>query len=153
VKIRLYAVLAGASLAVLLAGPATAKSVHHHAKAHAARRGHGDRHYAQSYYDYRSASFVREEFADAPRGHWMRAWRDRYDDRSDYRESRDGLVVENLRGDFTGGVGYGTDGGAAGFVDGFGQRHFFVGNFRQMNRMPHGPFRPNGFAPSRGRGF
>ena len=149
-KIRLCAVLAGASLAILLAGPATAKAVHHPAKAHAARRDHSGRHYAQSGYDYRSASSVREEFIDAPRGRWMDASRDRYDNGYDYRDRQDGLVVENLRGDFTGGVGYGADGGAASFVDGYGQTHFFVGSFRQMNRLPHGPYMPNRFAPSQG---
>jgi hypothetical protein len=154
VRIRLYAGLA--SLAILLAGPATAKPVHHHVKAHAARRGPIDWHYAQSYYDYQSASVVREEFSNAPRGRWMGASRDRYFGRADdYRERRDGIVVENLRGDFTGGVGYGADGGAASFVDGYGQTHFFVGSFRQMNRLPHGPYVPNRFAPSQGfhRGF
>jgi hypothetical protein len=150
VKIRLYAIFAGAALAVLLAGPATAKTMHHPLKAHAARRDHSGRHYAQSFYDYRSASAVREEFIDAPRGHWMDASRDGYDGEYDYRDRRDGLVVENLRGDFTGGVGYGADGGAASFVDGYGQTHFFVGSFRQMNRLPHGPFMPNRFAPSQG---
>jgi len=148
-KIRFYAVLA--SLAILLAGSAAAKPVHHPVKAQAAHRDHTGRYYAQSYYDYRSASFVREEFIDAPRGRWMGASRDRYDSGYDYRERHDGLVVENLRGDFTGGVGYGTDGGA-GFVDGYGQTHFFVGSFRQMNRLPRGPFMPNRFAPSRGFG-
>jgi hypothetical protein len=147
VKIRLYAVLA--SLTLLLAGPAMAKPVHH-AKAHAVHRRHINRHSAQSRYDYRTADVVREEFADGPRGRRIMASRDRYDGSADYRSQQDGLVVENLRGDFTGGVGYGTDGSAASFVDGFGQRHFFVGSFRQMNRLPHGPYRPNGFAPSRG---
>ncbi|MES2292843.1 MAG: hypothetical protein V4527_06055 [Pseudomonadota bacterium] len=149
-KIRLCAVLAGASLAILLAGPAAAKAVHHPSKAHAAHRDHSGRHYVQSFYDYRSASFVREEFIDAPRGRWMDASRDGYDGRYDFRDRRDGRVVENLRGDFTGGVGYGADGGAASFVDGYGQTHFFVGSFRQMNRLPHGPYRPNRFAPSQG---
>jgi hypothetical protein len=78
----------------------------------------------------------------------MRESRERYDSRYDYRERRE--VVENLRGDFTGGVGYGPDGGAS-FVDGYGQRHYFVGSFRAMNRLPHGPYAPRGFAPSRGR--
>ena len=146
-KIRLYAVVA--SVALLLAGPAMAKSVHHHAKPHAGHRHLMSRHSAQSYYNYRAADVVREEFADGPRGRWMRASRDRYDRGTDDRGQRDGLVVENLRGDFTGGVGYGADG----FVDGYGQTHFFVGSFRQMNRLPRGPFMPHRFAPSRGRGF
>lgn len=150
-KIRPYAILA--SLAILLAGPAAAKPVHHHVTAHAAHQRSSDRQYAQSYYDYRSASVVREEFRDAPRGRWMEGSRDRYFGRTgDYYERQDGLVVENLRGDFTGGVGYGTDGGAS-FVDGYGQTHFFVGSFRQMNGLPRGPFMPHRFAPSRGRGF
>jgi hypothetical protein len=138
VKIRLYAVLA--SLTLLLTAPAMAKPTPHHSKHHSARL----------HYDYRTADSVREEFAHAQRGHWMRESRERYDSRYDYRERRE--VVENLRGDFTGGVGYGADGGA-GFVDGYGQTHYFVGSFRQMNRLPHGPYAPRGFAPSRGRGF
>ena len=143
-KIRLYALLAG--LAIVLAGPAAAKPVHHHAKA--AHRNHIDRQYAQSYYDYRSASSVREEFIDTPGGRWMSASREDYfGDAGDYRERQGGLVVENLRGDFTGGVGYGTDGDAASFVDGFGQTHFFVGSFR---RMPH---RPGHFGPMPGPRF
>ena len=115
----------------------------HHAKA----AHHFKHRSARLHYDYRIADLVREEFADAPREHWMRESRERYDSRYDYRERRE--VIENLRGDFTGGVGYGADG----FVDGYGQRHFFVGSFRQMNRMPRGPFMPHRFAPSRGRGF
>ena len=146
-KIRLYALLAGASFAMLLTGPATAKPFHH-LKAHSAHRGRIDRSYAQSAYDYRSASAVYEEFRDAPRGHWMRASRQGYfGDAGDYRERREGLVVENLRDDFTGGVGYGADGGAASFVDGFGQTHFFVGSFRQM------PHRPGRFGPVPGPRF
>jgi hypothetical protein len=140
VKIRLYAVLA--SLTLLLTAPAMAAPAQHHAKA--------AHHSARLHYDYRTADSVREEFAGAPRGHWMRESRERYDSRYDYRERRE--VVGNLRGDFTGGVGYGADGGA-GFVDGYGQTHFFVGSFRQMNRPPLGPYAPRGFAPSRGRGF
>ncbi len=152
-KIRLYAVLAGASLAVLLASPALAKHpkpVRTHRAAHAVHHGEAGRRYAQSYYDYRSSSLVREEFIDAPRRPWMEAPHDgrfgRYDG---YRDGRDGLVVENLRGDFTGGVGYGADGDAASFVDGYGQRHFFVGNFRGML---HGPGR-FGPPPRVGQGF
>jgi hypothetical protein len=144
VNIRFYAVLAGASLALLLTVPAMAAPAQHHAKA-----AHHFKHRSvRLRYDYRAADSVREEFADAPRGHWMRESRE--ESRYDYRERRE--VVENLRGDFTGGVGYGADGGA-GFVDGYGQTHFFVGSFRQMNRMPRGPFMPHRFAPSHGRGF
>ena len=139
-NIRFYAVLA--SLALLLAAPAMAASAQHHAKAH-----HFKHHSARLHYDYRTADSVREEFADAPRGHGMRESRESYDSRYDYRERRE--VVDNLRGDFTGGVGYGTDG----FVDGYGQTHYFVGSFRSMNRLPHGPYAPNRFMPSRGRGF
>jgi hypothetical protein len=141
VRFHLYAALAGAGLALLLADPAMAKPVRHHA-----HRTHTDRHIAQSHYDYRSASAVREEFIDAPRGHWMRP--DHHFDAYAYEERYEGRVVENLRGDFTGGVGYGADGGA--FVDGYGQTHFFVGSFRRMNRLPHGPYTPNRFGP-RGR--
>ena len=42
---------------------------------------------------------------------------------------------------------------AHGFVDGYGQTHYFVGSFRPMNRLPHGPYAPHRFMPSRGRGF
>ena len=152
-KIRPYAVLA--SLAILLAGPAMAKPTHHHAKAPAAPRRSSERQYAQSYYNYRSASVVWEEFRDVPRGRWMDASRDRYFSRSgEYYERHDGMVVENLRGDFTGGVGYGADGGAS-FVDGYGQTHFFVGSFRQMPHRPgrFGPAPGPRFGPSFHRGF
>ena len=141
-KIGFYAALAGAGLALLLSGPVMAKPAHH-AKAH---RAHADRHYAQSTYNYRSASVVREEFIDAPRGPWMRPWRGRHYGGYAYEERRDSRIVENLRGDFTGGVGY----GANAFVDGYGQTHFFVGSFRGMNPLPHGPYRPMG---PRGRAF
>ena len=56
---KLFAVLAGASLALLMVGPAAAKPARH--VHHAAGR-----HYAQFTYDYRSASPVREEFIGAP---------------------------------------------------------------------------------------
>ena len=150
VMIRLYAAVAG--LAVLLAGPALAKTSHpvHRAK-HAIHRG-SDVRYAQSYYDYHSESLVREEFQDGPRTSWRR---DGYFGRSDfYREHRDGVVVENLRsGDFTGGVGYGVDGDVPSFVDGFGQTHFFVGDFRRMapgSRFGDPRFRAPGFGFHRG---
>lgn len=130
-RIGFYAALAG--MALLLNGPATAKPTHPHAKMH---RVHTGRHYAQSHYDYRSASVVREEFSDAPRGYWMRHARHS----GGYEERHDRRVVENLRGDFTGGVGY----GANGFVDGYGQTHFYVGSFRGMNPLPHGPYAPGG---------
>jgi hypothetical protein len=138
------AVLACAGAALLLAVPATAKIVRH--------SHHVARHDVSPAYDYRTASSVREEFNDAPRGRWMRSSREEYSSRSEFYERRDSMVVENLRGDFTGGVGYGTDG----FVDGYGQMHYFVGSFRRMNPLPHGPHGPNRFAPSRdmrGRGF
>ncbi len=139
-RIRFHAVV-GAGLALLLIGPAMAKPARH------VHRAHGERHSAQSHYDYRSASPVREEFADAPHGYWLRS-RDQGFDRYAYQERRE--VVENLRGDFTGGVGYGADGNA--FVDGYGQTHFFVGGFRPLNPLPHGPYTPNRFGPGR-RGF
>jgi hypothetical protein len=123
VKIGVCAVIAGISFAVLLADPASAKKAEpaQHGPSHAVRHRHADLEYAQSHYDYRSASSVREEFADAPGCSRF----DRYGDR---REWHDGLVVENLRGDFNGGVGAGAD-GAMSFTDGYGQVHFFTGNF------------------------
>ncbi len=138
VSFRLYAVLAGVGIALLPAGPAAAKPVRpaHHAAA--APRAHADRHYAQSHYNYRSQNLVREEFIDAPRG--------RSFDRHACCERRE--VVEHLRGDFTGGVGIGADG----FVDGYGQMHYFVGSFRPMSPLPHGPYAPRRSAPGR-RGF
>ena len=132
----------GVGLALLLIGAATAKP------ARPAHRAHGERHSAQPRYDYRSASPVREAFADAPRGRWMRPSREGYFEVRIYRERRE--VVENLRGDFTGGVGYGADGGV--FVDGYGQAHYFVGSFRRMNSLTHGPYMPGRAAPH-GRGF
>jgi hypothetical protein len=134
-----------ATVALLLIGPAMAKPVHpaHTIKAHAkSHRMSADRRYAQSFYNYRSSSLVREEFIDMPRrpAHHV----------SRYEERRDSHVVENLSGDFTGGVGYGANGDA--FVDGYGQTHFFVGSFRGMNPLPHGPYTPNRFGP-RGRAF
>ena len=143
-KIGFYAALAGGVLALLLSGPATAKPAHHghHIKT---SRAHADRQYAQSYYNYRSASVVREEFTDAPREHWARPWRERG---YAYEARREGRVVEDLRGDFTGGVGYGANGDA--FVDGYGQTHFYVGSFRAMNPLPHGPYTPS---RPRGRAF
>lgn len=140
-RIGIYAALAAAAL--LLSGPAMAKPAHPRAKTHPVRT---DRHHAQSHYDYRSASIVREEFRDVPRGHWMRPSHAYRSGGYTYEEQRDSRVVENLRGDFTGGVGYGANGDA--FVDGYGQTHFFVGSFRAMNPLPHGPYGPN-----RGRGF
>lgn len=150
-RIGFYAVLAGTGLALLMSGAATAKSAHptHHIKVRHAKvhRLPADRAYAQSTYNYRSASLVREEFVDVPRGYWIRPAHGfgRYEERQS-----DGRVVENLRGDFTGGVGYGATGDA--FVDGYGQTHFFVGSFRGMNPLPHGPYLPNRFGP-RGRAF
>lgn len=126
--IRRYAALA-LCLSVLTAGAAVAKTTRHHAPRHAVHH-RSDVRYAQGFYDYHAASTVREEFQDGYGPRWRR------DDgfgRDAYREHRDGMVVENLRsGDFTGGVGYGLNGDVASFVDGFGQTHFFVGNFRRM---------------------
>jgi hypothetical protein len=138
-RLGFYAALAGSVLALLLSGPAMAKLARH---GHHTARPHSDRHYAQSHYNYRSASIVREEFIDTPRGHWIRPAHHF----GGYEERRDSQVVENLRGDFTGGVGYGADG----FIDGYGQTHYFVGSFRGMNSLPHGPYTPN---RSRGRAF
>src|SRR5215469_7765966 len=120
-------------LGVLMAGPAMAKPVHpaHHAARHAVHRNKDVR-YAQGFYDYRAASIVHEGFRDSGSMRWHRG---RAFDRHDYfyGERRDERVVENLRsGDFTGGVGYGVNGDVPSFVDGFGQTHFFVGNFRGM---------------------
>jgi hypothetical protein len=137
--------IAGASLVALLAGPALAKDARpahpHRTPSHAVHHRRADLEYAQSYYDYRSASSVREEFLDGPRcGRF-----DRYGDR---RDRHDGLVVENLRGDFDGGVGYGADGGMS-FTDGYGQVHFFTGGF-----APRFGFRPgHRFVPRPGVDF
>ena len=133
-KIRLYAAIAGASLAVFLAGSAFAKDgvrdslsrharhVHAHiAWRHDTRRGQLDREYAQSFYDYRSASSVREVFMGMPPD-------GRFGRHGGRRERRYGAAVENLQGDFDGGVGYGTD-GAMSFTDGYGQVHFYTGDF------------------------
>lgn len=142
---RLYVMVAGASLGILLAAPALAKDpkpAHpHRAASHAVHHRRADLEYARSYYDYRSASSVREEFADAP----CYGRLDRYGDR---RDRHDGLVVENLQGDFNGGVGYGAD-GATSFTDGYGQVHFFTGGF-----APRFGFRPgHRFAPRPGVDF
>ena len=139
---RLFAVLMGAGLAMV--SPASAKPVHHGVR-HVSHGG-ADVRYAQSYYDYRSASSVREEFLGMPRMGWHRyrdfGWRDFH------RGWREGTVVEDLKGDFTGGVGYGANGDEPGFVDGFGQTHFFVGGFRRnvpAMRFPAPPMiRPGG---------
>ena len=104
---------------------------------------------ARSHYNYALAHPVREGFREMPR--------DRYYGREDFYAAREstyreegqmevGQVVENLRGDFTGGVGYG---GGDTFIDGYGQTHFFVGSFRGLNRLPHGPYGPQRFAPGR----
>ncbi len=132
-------------LAVLLAGPALAKDARpahpHRGTSQAVHHRRADLEYARSYYDYRSASSVREEFVDVPRyGRF-----DRYGDRHD---GHDGLVVENLQGDFNGGVGYGAD-GAMSFTDGYGQVHFFTGGF-----APRFGFRPgHRLAPRPGANF
>ena len=122
---RVFAVWMAAGLAMLTA--ASAKPVHH-ASRHASHRG-ADVRYAQSHYDYRSASSVREEFLDAPPTGW---YRDRdFGWREFHHHWREETVVEDLKGDFTGGVGYGVNGDVPSFVDGFGQTHFFVGGFRR----------------------
>ena len=143
--IRFHAALA-LGLGVLLAGPAFAKTAH--PAHHTARHRSADVRYAQSFYDYRSASTVREEFRDGGR---MR--HDEYFGRGDfYRERHDARVVENLRtGDFNGGVGYGANGDVPYFVDGYGQSHFFVGSFRRM--APIGRFGAPRFGGGFHRGF
>jgi hypothetical protein len=119
---------------LLAAAPAMAKSKPHHGVQ------------ARPHYNYALAHPVREGFRERPR--------DRYTGREDFYATREstyresGPVVENLRGAFTGGVGYGADGGDA-FIDGYGQTHFFVGSFRNLNRLPHGPYGPQRFAPGR----
>lgn len=137
---RLFAILLGAGLAILSAAPASAKPVHHVAH-HASRRG-ADVRYAQTTYDYRSASSVREEFLGAPRTRWYRD--PDFDRREFYRGWREGTVVEDLKGDFTGGVGYGANGDVPSFVDGYGQTHFFVGSFRRNAPMRFGAPRITG---------
>ena len=146
--IRRYAALA-LCFGVLTAGSAVAKTARHHVVRHETHRS--DVRYAQGFYDYRAASEVREEFQDGPRGQWHR---DERWQRDFHRERREGMVVENLRsGDFTGGVGYGLNGDVPSFVDGFGQTHFFVGNFRRMTPVP-GRFGASRFGgPRFGGGF
>ncbi len=100
---------------VLLALPALAKP----AKPNQNHRA--DVKYAQSHYDYHSASSVREAFDAAPRRAWHGGHRGFDHNGSDGRR-----VVESLKGDFTGGVGYGAN-GDAGFVDSYGQVHFYSG--------------------------
>ncbi|HXS05214.1 MAG TPA: hypothetical protein VN723_00370 [Rhizomicrobium sp.] len=146
--IRFHTALA-LGLGVLLASPASAKVTHpaHHTTRHTVHRG-ADVRYAQSFYDYRSASEVREEFRDSYRmrhdGHYGRS--------EFYRGRDDAMVLENLRtNDFTGGVGYGANGDVPYFVDGFGQSHFFVGNFRRM--APMGRFGAPRFGGGFHRGF
>ncbi len=137
-------------LGLLLAGPALAKPAHHghhparHSIHRSAHRG-ADVRYAQSRYDYHSAGAVREEFSDGPRAQFRHEGR--FDRGDFYRGRREGQVVENLRGDFTGGVGYGSNGDVPSFVDGYGQTHFFVGSFRPM--APGARFGASGFR----RGF
>ena len=138
--VRVYAALA-LSFTLLSAGFAEAKTTApvHHAKRHAAHRS-VDVRYAQGFYDYRAAGAVHEAFRDSRGGDW---YRDRHFHGRDFRaqefygERRGGMVVENLSsGDFSGGVGYGLNGDVPSFVDGFGQTHFFVGNFRRMAPVP-----------------
>ena len=130
--IRFCAALAF-SATVLMVGGAAAKPAHpvHHKPRHAIHRV--DVRYAQGFYDYRAAGAVHEEFRDGPRTGWRRG----FEHRDFYSEQRESRVVENLRSsDFTGGVGYGVNGDVPGFVDGFGQTHFFVGDFRRMAPRP-----------------
>lgn len=123
--------LIGAALLVA-AGPAVAKSKSHRKPQ------------ARPHYNYALAHPVREGFRDAAAG---RAFgrQDYYAVRENYA-FRSGPVVDTLRGDFTGGVGHG---GGDYFIDGYGQTHFFVGSFRTMNRLPHGPYGPQRFGPGR----
>ena len=131
--IRFYAALALAA-GLLSIGPVAAKPAQHH-KARPAVHHRADVRYAQGFYDYRTAGEVREAFHDDSRAYRMQG----FSRRDFYRGRREGMVVENLRsGDFTGGVGYGLNGDVPSFVDGYGQTHFFVGNFRAM--APHGHF-------------
>ena len=142
--IRVSAVLLGVVL--LLAGPVLAKPAHH--IGHHGRHGANIRH-GQSHYDYRSAAPVREAFRnDAPDWH-----RHRWSDWRSYdRGARGGTVVENLRSDFTGGVGYGTTGDVPAFVDGYGQTLYYVGRFRGF--APRDANRIMGQRPQPyGRGF
>jgi hypothetical protein len=154
VKIHRLAILAGAGFAMLLAGPALAKPVHAHAPAHRVHHAHAGLRYAQSYYNYQSASSVRESFRDGPTRSWRQAPRGRWQGGA-YRGRQDDLVVENLRGDFNGGVGYGTDGDLS-FTDGYGQIHFFTGSFAHRAGFGSHRFGPQrfgmqpGFTPGRG---
>jgi hypothetical protein len=100
---------------VLLALPALAKP------AKPGQNRGADVKYAQSYYDYHSASSVREAFEPAPRRAWHEGHRVSHQD-----SAGRGRVVESLTGDFTGGVGYGTNGDVS-FVDGYGQVHYYSG--------------------------
>lgn len=124
---------------LLAAGPSAAKAGPHHGAE------------ARSHYNYALAHPVREGFREAPGDRTFRsadfyaARESYYREDSYYRQS--GPVVEDLRGDFTGGVGYGGSGDY--FVDGYGQTHFFVGPFRSMSRLPHGPYGPRRFGPGR----
>lgn len=96
--------------------------------------------HAQPRYDYRSASPVREAFDDAPPRAGTRTWHDRCSgQRRAVSGGRGDRVVEHLTGDFTGGVGYGTN-GDVGFVDGYGQIHFYTGRFTPRIRFG-GPVR------------
>ena len=119
---------------LLAAAPVLAKSKPHHGVQ------------VRPHYDYALAHPVREGFREMPH--------DRYYGREDFYAAREttyreeGMAVESLRGDFTGGVGYRADSGDS-FIDGYGQTHFFVGSFRGLNRLPHGPYGPQRFGPGR----
>lgn len=140
------AILAGL---FLQAYPAVAKQARASRQTAAKTTVTADVKYAQSHYNYRSASSVREAFDNAPPRTGTRTWCDGSSRHRRAVSTRPGdRVVENLTGDFTGGVGYGTN-GDVGFVDGYGQVHFYTGGFQP--RIPlGGPYRPG---MTFGRGF
>jgi hypothetical protein len=137
---RIEAGLLACAAVVLIGGPLAAAPLAAGAGAHRGARPH---------YNYALAHPVREGFREAPAGRYC--GREDYYAESHYRENsyyrESGPVVESLHGDFTGGVGHG--GGGDYFVDGYGQAHFFVGGFRNMTRLPHGPYGPRRFGPGR----
>jgi hypothetical protein len=101
---------------------------HHHARYHRTARSWGAaKRYAESYYDYHSASTV-TWYGEAP--------------------MQGEAVTLAYPRDFTGGVGYGADGGDYGYgggvwTDGYGRRHFSMrhrgGHFRHGAMHGH-PF-------------
>ena len=137
---------------ILLAHPALAKQAQASRQTAAKATVKADVQYAQSHYDYRSASSVREAFDHAPSHAKFWPGHDGHPGHHSFHSARRGdRVVEHLTGDFTGGVGYGTN-GDVGFVDGYGQIHFYAGF---QPRIPFGrPVRPgmtfgHGFMPHR----